>query len=81
MDGNGAGVAEGNGLGLRGVANLGGLEGEGAFGGGVGDQWCDVGGSGALCGSGLAGELDEVGAAEGVAFDDEGAGVGGGCGG
>ena len=50
-------------------------------GGGVGDEWGGVGGGGGWDGGGGAGEVDEVGAAEGVAFDDEGAGVGGGCGG
>ena len=48
-------------------------------GGGVGDERGGVGWGGGLRGGGGAGEFDEVGAAEGVAFDDEGAGVGGGC--
>ena len=64
--------------GLSGVADLGGGEGEGAFGGGERDQRGSVGWGGGWCGGCGACEFDEVGAAERVAFDDEGAGVGGG---
>jgi hypothetical protein len=78
VDGDAAGVGEGDGLGLRGVADLRGGEGEGAFGGGVRDEWGGVVGCAGGDGCDGASEVDEVGAAEGVAFNDESAGVVGG---
>ena len=70
VDGYGAGVGEGDGLGGCGIAYLRCREGEGALRGGVGDERCgvrwDAGGDG---GRG-ASEVDEIGAAESVAFDD-----------
>jgi len=60
VDGHGAGVGEGDGLWLGGVAYLRCGKGKGALRGGVGDEWRIVAGRTAGDGCGGAGEVDGV---------------------